>query len=113
MGPYLESRQHFDPSKPAKGKLYGVRKAVMLTKIFQSYVRPKYEDSQAKYFARWKGIVLQFQKFELTQLDLQKDLLVDELQQSMQINEVLRDEEKMEKLLQIRCADCINATLRK
>jgi len=70
-----------------------------------------YQDRQHKYFAIWKKQVVEQQKFELRCLDKTKDILMDELTQSMQVNEALKVERDIDALMKYKCTDCITKQL--
>ena len=57
--------------------------------ILKDYFGQKYSSKLDKYFDRWKSKVVSAQKFDLVCLDKTKDILMDELQQSIKINENL------------------------
>ena len=53
------------------------------------------------------------QRLQLKQLDITKDILVDELEQGMKINQVIKDSAEVDKICNIRCPDCISKSLLK
>ena len=60
-------------------------------KCFTTYFRPLYSNNIAKYFALWKRHTSELQSYEIRTLEIKKDILIDELTQTVQINETLKD----------------------
>ena len=66
-----------------------------------------YGSSLAKFFAMWRRKTSNLQAADIRRLDIKKDLLFNELSQSVSINETLKDQDKMKNIFQMRCARCM------